>query len=49
MKKRVLAILLAASLVAGTGWGNGCVYAASEIMDQEAGKETASESSKTSD
>ena len=38
MKKRVLAILLAASLVAGTGWGNGCVYAASEIPDKEAGQ-----------
>ena len=48
MKKRVLAILLAASLVAGTGWGNGCVYAASEIPDKEAGQETASENTKIS-
>ena len=47
MKKRVLAILLAASLVAGTGWGNGCVYAASEIPDKEAGQETALENLKT--
>ena len=48
MKKRVLAILLATSLVAGTGWGNGCVYAAAEIPDQEAGQ-AALENLKTPD
>lgn len=45
MKKRMLAILLAASLVAGTGWGNGFAYAAPEIQDKETEQEVAPEKS----